>query len=266
MDLQVKGRRALVTGSTSGLGEATARLLAKEGAEVVIHGRDPGRARKIADSIIKDGGSASIAVGDLATDAGADRVAQEALAGGLVDILVNNAGAYEHLNWADATPEIWVQTYEVNVISGVRMIQRLVPAMRERGWGRVVTIGGGLASQPFGSHPHYNASLAARHNLAVSLARDLAGTGVTSNVVSPGAILVPAVQDFLVKLSPGRGWGDTWEEIELNSVREIVPNDRDRYGRAEEIAGAVAYLCGHHADYISGATVRVDGGSVKSAF
>ncbi|GAA0517373.1 3-oxoacyl-ACP reductase [Paractinoplanes deccanensis] len=260
MDLQLTGRRALVTGSTSGLGEATARLLAAEGASVVIHGRDAGRARAVADSI---GPNASVAIGDLGTDAGADEVAAAA---GDIDILVNNAGAYEHLPWAAATADIWQHTYNINVVSGVRMIQRLVPAMREKDYGRVITIGGGLSMQPFDNHPHYNASLAARHNLAVSLARDLAGTKVTSNVVAPGAILVPAVRDFLVKLSPERGWGDTWEEIEYNSVREIVPNDRVRYGRPEEIAGAVAYLCGPYAEYISGATIRVDGGTVRGAF
>ncbi|MFC3455076.1 SDR family NAD(P)-dependent oxidoreductase [Amycolatopsis speibonae] len=266
MDLQLSGRRALITGSTSGLGEATARLLAAEGAEVVIHGRDSRRAQAVADSIIENGGKAAVAAGDLGTDAGADRTAEQALAGGAVDILVNNAGAYEHLNWAEATADIWLNAYNVNVVSGVRMIQRLVPAMRERDYGRVITIGGGLATQPFDSHPHYNASLAARHNLAVSLARDLAGTHVTSNVVAPGAILVPAVQDFLTELAPERGWGRAWAEIEHNSVREIVPNDRIRYGRPEEIAGAVAYLCGPHAEYISGATIRVDGGTVRGAF
>ena len=176
------------------------------------------------------------------------------------------AGAYEHLPWSAATADIWLHTYNINVVSGVRMIQRLVPAMRERDYGRVVTIGGGLSMQPFDNHPHYNASLAARHNLAVSLARDLAGTRVTSNVVAPGAILVPAVQEFLTKLSPERGWGETWDEIEYNSVREIVPNDRVRYGRPDEIAGAVAYLCGPYAEYISGATIRVDGGTVRGAF
>ncbi|MFF5077080.1 SDR family NAD(P)-dependent oxidoreductase [Actinoplanes sp. NPDC000266] len=263
MDLQLTGHRALITGSTSGLGEATARLLATEGAEVVIHGRSGDRAREVADSIVKDGGKATIALGDLGTDAGADQVAAAA---GDVDILVNNAGAYEHLPWAEATADIWLHTYNINVVSGVRMIQRLVPAMRDKAYGRVVTIGGGLSMQPFDNHPHYNASLAARHNLAVSLARDLAGTKVTSNIVAPGAILVPAVQDFLTRLSPERGWGETWDEIEYNSVREIVPNDRVRYGRPDEIAGAVAYLCGPYAEYISGATIRVDGGTVRGAF
>lgn len=264
MDLHLAERRALVTGSTSGLGEATARMLAAEGAAVVVHGRDAGRARAIADDIIRDGGRASVAVGDLTTDEGADAVADAALAGGPVDVLVNNAGAYEHLSWADATSEAWAVTYDQNVISGVRMIQRLVPAMRERGWGRVITIGGGLGGQPMNSHPQYNATLAARHNLAVSLARELKGTGVTSNVVAPGAILVPAVRELLTGIAGHRGWGETWPEIEAASVRELVPNDTDRFGRPDEIAGAVAYLCGPLADYISGASLRVDGGTVRS--
>ncbi|GAA3417904.1 SDR family NAD(P)-dependent oxidoreductase [Streptosporangium vulgare] len=257
MDLRLTGRRALVTGSSSGLGEAITRLLAAEGAEVVVHGRNEDRARKVAEDI----GAVAVAIGDLATDEGADAVAATA---GEVDILVNNAGAYDHLGWADATPEVWVRTYEVNVVSCVRMIQRLVPGMRERGWGRVIQIGGGLASQPMPTQPHYNASLAARHNLAVSLARELKDTGVTSNVVAPGAILVDSVERLLTRIAPEHGWGESWEEIERAAARDFVPNDIGRFGRPEEIAGAVAYLAGPYADYVSGATLRVDGGTVRS--
>jgi NAD(P)-dependent dehydrogenase (short-subunit alcohol dehydrogenase family) len=146
------------------------------------------------------------------------------------------------------------------------MIQHLVPAMRERGWGRVITIGGGLASQPMNTHPQYNATLAARHNLAVSLARELKGTGVTSNVVSPGAILVEATKDLVTEIGPARGWGNSWEEIQPNAVDALIPNDQERFGEPDEIAGAVAYLCSEYAQYISGATIRVDGGLIRSAF
>ncbi|WP_290058582.1 SDR family NAD(P)-dependent oxidoreductase [Amycolatopsis solani] len=257
MDLQLTGRRALVTGSSSGLGEAIALLLAQEGADVVVHGRDEARTRAVAEKV----GAKAVAVGDLATDEGADAVAAAA---GEVDILVNNAGAYDHLGWADSTPEVWLRTYDVNVVSGVRMIHRFVPGMRARGWGRVIQIGGGLGGQPMAMQPHYNATLAARHNLAVSLARDLKGTGVTSNVVSPGAILVDSVQRLLTEIAPERGWGAEWAEIEHNAAEDFVPNDIGRFGRPEEIAGAVAYLAGPYADYISGATLRVDGGTIRS--
>ncbi|NBH07409.1 SDR family NAD(P)-dependent oxidoreductase [Amycolatopsis sp. SID8362] len=257
MDLQLTGRRALVTGSSSGLGEAIALLLAKEGADVVVHGRDEARTRAVAEKV----GAQAVAVGDLATDEGADAVAAVA---GDVDVLVNNAGAYDHLGWADSTPEVWLRTYDVNVVSGVRMIHRFVPGMRARGWGRVIQIGGGLSGQPMAMQPHYNATLAARHNLAVSLARDLKGTGVTSNVVAPGAILVDSVQRLLTEMAPERGWGADWVEIERNAAEDFVPNDVGRFGRPGEIAGAVAYLASPYADYVSGATLRVDGGTIRS--
>ncbi|WP_326568562.1 SDR family NAD(P)-dependent oxidoreductase [Amycolatopsis rhabdoformis] len=257
MDLNLIGRRALVTGSSSGLGEAIARLLAEEGADVVVHGRDEARANAVAEKI----GARAVAIGDLATDEGAQRVATQA---GEIDVLVNNAGAYEHRGWADATPADWAWTYEVNVVSAVRMIGHLVPGMRERGWGRVIQIGGGLSGQPTEILPQYNATLAARHNLAVSLARELKDTGVTSNVVAPGAILVDAVQRYLTDLAPEHGWGETWETIEANAARDFVPNDIGRFGRPEEIAGAVAYLASPYADYVSGATLRVDGGTIRN--
>ena len=257
MDLRLSGRRALVTGSSSGLGEAIARLLAREGADVVVHGRNEARTRAVAEEV----GAQAVAVGDLATDTGADAVAAAA---GQIDVLVNNAGAYDNLGWADSTPELWLRTYEVNVVSAVRMIRHFVPGMRARGWGRVIQIGGGLAVQPVAMQPHYNATLAARHNLAVSLARDLKDTGVTSNVVAPGAILVDHVQQLFIDMAPERGWGEGWAEIERNAAREFMPNDIGRFGRPEEIAGAVAYLASPYADYISGATLRVDGGTIRS--
>ncbi|WP_433286498.1 SDR family NAD(P)-dependent oxidoreductase [Pseudonocardia sp. CA-142604] len=266
MDLDLNGKRALVTGSSTGLGEATAKLLAAEGAAVVVHGLEKERAEAVAEEILQAGGTATATSGDLATDQGAADIARAATADGPIDILVNNAGFYRHLSWADARPEEWNDTYNVNVVSGVRMIQQLVPTMRERGWGRVITIGGGLALQPMNAHPQYNATLAARHNLAVSLARELKDTGVTSNVVSPGAILVDAVKDFVMGIGPARGWGTTWEEIQPHSVQAFIPNDHSRYGRPDEIAAAVAYLCSDYAEYISGATIRVDGGFIRSAF
>ncbi|GIH28450.1 3-oxoacyl-ACP reductase [Acrocarpospora phusangensis] len=266
MDLNLTGRRALVTGSSNGLGAATARLLAAEGATVVVHGRDAVRTRAVADSIIAAGGTAHIAIGDLSTDEGADAVADAALAGGPVDILVNNAGAYDHIPWKDATAGVWAETYNVNVLSGVRMIHRIAGPMRRRGWGRVITIGGGLALQPMDAQPHYNATLAARHNLAVSLARELKGTGVTSNVVSPGAILVDSVQELVTSIAPAHGWTGTWAEIEAAATEDWIPNDIGRFGRPEEVAAAVAYLASDRAAYISGAIIRVDGGLIRSAF
>ena len=209
---------------------------------------------------------AEVALGDLTTDAGAEAVAVAALSGGPIDILVNNAGVIGRLSWTEATTADWAEIYNSNVISGVRMVQRLVPQMRERHWGRVIQIGGGLAQQPHAGGPNYNATLAARHNLAVSLARELKDTGVTSNVVAPGAILSEAARPTLIQMGQAHGWGETLEEIEHNFTLSVAPNDVGRLGRPEEIAATVAYLASPVADYVSGATIRVDGGTIRSVF
>ncbi len=266
MDLKLAGKRALVTGSSSGIGAVIVKLLAAEGAMVVVHGRDESRASAVAEAIRACGGKAEVAIGDLATNAGADAAAHAALSGGPIDILVNNAGILPRQSWMEATPDLWQQTYNSNVISSIRMIQRLVPQMRERRWGRVIQIGGGLAQQPHGSAPHYNATLAARHNLAVSLARELKDSGVTSNIVAPGAILTEENQPMLMQMAQAYGWGEEWEEIERRSVQMMAPNDVGRLGRPEDIATAVVYLASPMADYVSGATIRVDGGTIRSAF
>jgi NAD(P)-dependent dehydrogenase (short-subunit alcohol dehydrogenase family) len=168
-----------------------------------------------------------------------------------------------HKSWADATTSDWAEMYNNNVISYIRIIQRLVPQMKNLGWGRVINIGGGLGIQPISEQPHYNATLAARHNMSVSLARQLKETGITSNVVSPGAIINPMVEDWLLSAAPKFGWGNNLEEIKYKAVQELIPNDTGRFGNPEEIAGAVLYLCSTYADYVSGAVLRVDGGTIR---
>lgn len=264
MDYKLTGKRALVTGSSAGLGEAIALMLANEGVHVIVHGRNEARTNAVVHRIVDAGGSAEATLGDLATDKGADDVATLALAGAPVDILVNNAGYYAHTSWSDTSCEDWMDVYNVNVVAYVRMIQRIVPAMKKQGWGRVINIGGGLGIQPINELPHYNASLAARHNMSVSLARQLGGTGITSNVVAPGAIMNPGVEAWLRQAAPGKGWGSEIEEMERNAVKQIVPNDAGRFGRQDEVAAAVLYLASPYADYVSGAMIRVDGGTVRS--
>jgi len=124
MDLRLAGRRALVTGSSAGLGEAIAKCLAAEGAVVVVHGRNIGRTNAVTQAIDAAGGRAEIAIGDLSTDGGADIVTSAAQAGGGIDILVNNAGAYHHLTWMEATPDRWVDTYQLNVPNDVGRLGR----------------------------------------------------------------------------------------------------------------------------------------------
>lgn len=264
MDLRIKGKRALITGSSSGLGEAIAILLAAEGAEVIIHGRDEKRTKQVTDKINQSGGKAEYAIGDLATEEGADSIVKAALAHGKVDILVNNAGVYHGQPWMDVTSKEWLDTYNTNVVSGIRMVQRLLPQMRELGWGRIVQIGGITAIQPMAIQPDYNAAMAARHNLAVSLARELKGSGITSNTVAPGAMLVESVKNLILGMAEQNKWGENWEEIEKNAAAQFLQNDLGRFGKPEEVAGAVAYLLSPYADNITGSILRVDVGQTLS--
>ena len=261
MELGLRHKRALVTGSSAGLGRAIAEMLAAEGASVVVHGRDADRTRAVVSAIVAKGGDAVAVLGDLATDEGAAAVAHAA---GEIDILVNNAGDYDGSSWAELSTHEWARIHQTNVVSVVRMIDHLVPGMRRRGWGRVIQIGGGLAVQPVAQQPHYSATLAARHNLTVSLARELSGTGVTANVVAPGAILTDSTRAMVLQAAAIHGWGPTWDDVETAAATTWFPNDIGRLGRPEEIAAAVCFLASSHAAYISGADLRVDGGTIRN--
>lgn len=264
MDLKIKGKRALVTGSSSGLGEAIAIMLAAEGAEVIVHGRDEIRSKAVTDKIIQLGGKAEYVIGDLATEEGSEMIIKGVLANGKIDILINNAGVYHGQPWMDVSPKEWLDTYNVNVVSGIRMVQGLLPQMKELGWGRIVQIGGITGVQPMAIQPDYNASMAARHNLTVSLARNLKGFGITSNTVAPGAMLVESVKNLIIGMAKQNDWGDSWEEIEKKAASQFLQNDTGRFGKPEEVAGAVAYLMSSFADNITGSIIRVDGGQTLS--
>ncbi|WP_410812241.1 SDR family NAD(P)-dependent oxidoreductase [Micromonospora sp. 067-2] len=253
MDLQLTGKRALVTGASSGLGAEIAAVLAVAGAVVVVHGRDRVRTEQTAQEV---GGQAVI--GDLATDAGAETVAAEA---GEVDILVNNAGIYDPAaGWADTDADAWAAMYNINVLSSVRLIHHLVPVMRAKGWGRVIQISSVNGEIPSATQPHYGASNAARLNLTRSLARDLKHTGVTSNAIAAGSILVPTTREYLMGLGRANGWGETWEEVERNAPPIRDATDVGRIGYPRDYADLVAYLASPVSDYITGATIRMDGG------
>jgi len=184
MDLQLSGKRALVTGSTAGIGEAIARTLAAEGVAVTIHGRDVARGRAVAEQIAREGGRAHFVAGDLTRTEDLAQVAAEARrAFGGVDILVNNAAVYPQHTWLESPAADWAKLYDINVVAAVQLIQRLVPEMKASGWGRVVQISSGEGTRPFAHMPGYAATKAAVNNMTSSLCLALAGSGVTVNSV-----------------------------------------------------------------------------------
>ena len=263
MDLHLRDKRVLITGSSSGLGAAIAKALAKEGAIVIIHGRREEQANKVAQEINLDGGKAVVVTGDLTTNEGANQVAEKILLTlDGVEILVNNAGSYEDRSWTTSQPEEWAEVYNANVISMVRLIQLLVPQMKQLGWGRIIQIASGFATQPNASLPDYQATKAAVLNLTVSLAKELFQTGITVNTVSPGLIATEGAKNIFHQIALHKGWGKEWVDIEKHAMQEYWPNPTGRLGRPEEIANIIAYLASPLADYINGANIRVDGGGV----
>jgi 3-oxoacyl-[acyl-carrier protein] reductase len=264
MDLQIQGKRALVTGSSSGIGEAIAKALAQEGVFVVVQGRREAEVRRVVREIETAGGKAFATLGDLGTDEGAQQVASATLkAVGGVDILVNNAGAFPIKPWLETTAADWVSLYDQNVGSMVRMVNHFVPGMKERGWGRVIAIASGVASLPFPEMAPYSATKGANVNLAVSLAKALTGTGITSNTVSPGPIRTPGVEEMARAQMESAGQPYIFEAFEKEFLKNL-PNLVGRIGYVEEIADTVAFLSSPRAAFINGANIRVDGGSVPT--
>jgi NAD(P)-dependent dehydrogenase (short-subunit alcohol dehydrogenase family) len=264
MDLQLTGKIALVTGSTAGIGAEIARVFAREGAYVVVHGRDDKRANDVLASI--ESGNARHVLGDLSSDQAAARVFSEAEAcfGG-VDVLVNNAGVYAERHWFDTTPETWRAYYEADVLSAVRLILAAIPGMKSRGWGRIIQVATGLATTPGPVMPDYAAAKAALVNVSVSLAKALAGTGITSNTISPGLITTDGVEQALRRRAEASNWGSDWQIIQRNWMQQILDAKyTDRLGTPSDVAALVAFVSSPLAGYIQGANLRVDGGLCPS--
>lgn len=263
MDLRLEDKRALVTGSSAGIGAEIARALAAEGARVVVHGRDAGRAEATADRIRADGGRVALVLGDLTEAAAFPNLSMAAIeAFGGIDILVNNAGIYVPRGWFEVEPEDWVATYQSNVASMVRTIHAFAPGMRERGWGRIVNIASGVATAPFPSMPDYAASKAAVLNLTVSLSKELGGTGVTANAVAVGITRTEEVERFFRTVAAEQGWGDDWAEIERRVLSEWASVPVGRIAIPEEVASLVVFLASPNSGFITGSNLRVDGGIV----
>jgi NAD(P)-dependent dehydrogenase (short-subunit alcohol dehydrogenase family) len=268
LDLQLQGKRALVTGSSSGIGAGIAQSLAAEGALVIIHGRDEARANAIARTIRAGGGHCAVALGELSTAKGAARVAesvQNEFKG--LDILVNNAGGKTtpgNPGWLEVTLDDWSGTYQQNVGAAVRMIQHFAPGMRTQGWGRIIQIASASATQTEPGIGEYQAAKAALVNLSSSLARSLAHTGITVNTVSPGFVVTPASEGWLTSVAQQERWGEDRATIERHFTRERIPLCVSRLGRPEDIGNMVAFLASPLAGYISGANFRVDGGQCRS--
>jgi len=263
MDLQLTGKKALVSGSTAGIGLAIASLLAQEGADVIVNGRSESSVQQaIAQIQQATGKSVSGFAGDL-TQAG---VAQSLIAQyPAVDILVNNLGIFEPKAFEEIPDEDWQRFFDVNVLSGVRLARLYLPAMKQQDWGRIVFISSESGVQIPPEMIHYGMTKSAQISVARGLAESLAGTQITVNSILPGPTRSRGVGDFVEALAKAENKSQAaFEQAFFESVRPT--SLIKRFATTEEVANLVAYIASPLSSATTGAALRVDGGVIKSAY
>jgi len=262
MDLQLQGKRALVTGSTAGIGLAIARGLAREGAGVIINGRTAQRVDQSVAALNKAGVSGKVEglAADLGT-AGGTRTAIERFPE--VDILVNNLGIFEAKPFEDIPDADWLRFFEVNLLSGVRLSRHYLPGMKKRNWGRIVFISSESAIQIPAEMIHYGMTKTAQLAIARGLAETTAGTNVTVNSVLPGPTASEGVNTFVEELA--RDQKTTRREVEKQFFQNMRPTSLlKRMAEPEEVANLVTFVCSPLSSATNGAALRADGGVVRS--
>ncbi len=256
MDLGLRDRVCVVTGSTAGIGLSTAKLLAGEGARVVVCGRDPERV----DRARAESGAALGLVADLAeAEAPEGLVAETAASIGPVECLVNNVGSAYQVGFEELTDRDWQEMWQLNVMSYVRAIRAVLPAMKERG-GVIVNVSSTAGKRPSTGMPNYSVTKAAVLSLSRLVADLYAGDGIRCNAVTPGPTATPAwLGDGGLADQQAKRSGKTREEV-LEAVGKGRP--LGRLAEPEEIAAVIAFLCSDRAAYVTGAAWSADGGTV----
>ena len=263
MDLQLAGKRALVTGSTAGIGYAIAVSLAREGAEVILNGRTQDGVDEALGSLLGDTGVLATGfAGDLGS---ADACTALVAAHPDVDILVNNLGIFDTKPFEDIPDADWQRFFDVNVMAGVRLARAYLPGMKNRDWGRIVFISSESAINIPAEMVHYGMTKTAQLSVARGLAESLAGTGITVNSVLPGPTRSRGVKGFLDKMAAEAGQPVATLEKEF-FMRARPSSLIKRFAEPAEVAALVTYVASPLASATTGAALRADGGIVRSPF
>lgn len=259
MELGISGKRALVTGSTAGIGLAIAQWLAREGAHVYVNGRTDGRVQQALEQI--EGHATGVAA-DLATTIGAEVLFKAVPE---LDIVVNNLGIFETTPFLEIEDADWMRFFETNVLSGVRITRHYLPRMLERKWGRVIFISSESAVNIPHEMVHYGMTKTAQVAIARGIAESFPGSGVTVNSVLAGPTNSEGVSGMFEALAEQQGRDVA--EVERKFIRESRPSSLiQRLATPDEVASMVTYLCSTAASATTGAAVRADGGVVRSIF
>jgi NAD(P)-dependent dehydrogenase (short-subunit alcohol dehydrogenase family) len=262
MDLGIRGKRALVTGSTGGIGLAAARQLAQEGAAVVVNGRTRQRVDAAVRGLREAVPNADVrgVAADLGSAAGCDAMIRDVPE---LDILVNNVGIFEPKPFEEISDADWLRFFEVNVLSGVRLARHYLRGMRVRDWGRIVFVSSESAVQIPAEMIHYGMTKTAQLAVARGLAETTVGTGITVNSVLPGPTASEGVSTFVAQMAEARGVN--FETMEQEFFATARPSSLlKRFATTDEVASMITYVCSARAAATNGAALRVDGGVVRS--
>ena len=261
MIIDLAGRRAVVTGSTAGIGRATAEGLARAGASVVINGRGSERVNKAVQELRQAFPGIDIlgVAADLSTAEGAEAFLAQASD---ADILVNNLGTAWPKPFAELTDDDWLNIFQINVMSGVRMTRHFLPRMVRQGWGRVVFVSSESAVNIPKEMIDYGMTKTAQLAISRGLAESVAGTGVTVNAVLPGPTRSEILSNWMTAQSEADGI--TIEEAEQTFLKANRPTTLiQRFATTDEVANMIVYLCSEQSSATTGAALRVDGGVVR---
>jgi NAD(P)-dependent dehydrogenase (short-subunit alcohol dehydrogenase family) len=260
MDLHLQGKTALVTGSTGGIGYGIAKELLTEGAQVIINGRSQATVDKASAALKQATGKTPLGfAGDMSK---AEDIARLTKAYPNVDILINNVGRFIPREFTQSTDQDWYESFDLNVMSGVRLSRAYLPGMKQRNWGRIIFISSESALQIPVESVQYGMTKAAQIAVARGIAESCAKTGVTVNSILPGPTLDSDDPRAAARFG-GRSQADMEEQFFKNQRPTSLIK---RFARTEEVASLVAYVASPLSSATTGAALRVDGGVVKSAY